>query len=300
MKTRVSITAKGEVQKVGYRDVVQKIAQDMGVKGFVENLRDGNVLVVAEGEKETIEEFIKKIKIKKDFIDVKDISEDYEKATGEFEYFEIKYGRLEEEFGERVGAAIQYLKAVDSKVEDVGSKVEAVGNKVENVGSKVEAVGNKVEDVGSKVEAVGNKVENVGSKVEAVGNKVENVGSKVETVGNKVENVGSKVETVGNKVEDVGSKVETVGNKVEDVGGKVESVGDSINMFRNETKESFVNLRNDYGKISGDIATAIQGIERVAENTEKILEKSEQDREDFRNAIRELANAIVNLSKTKS
>jgi len=272
MKTRVSITAKGEVQKVGYRDVVQKIAQDMGVKGFVENLRDGNVLVVAEGEKETIEEFIKKIKIKKDFIDVKDISEDYEKATGEFEYFEIKYGRLEEEFGERVGAAIQYLKAVDSKVEDVGSKVEAVGNKVENVGSKVEAVGNKVE----------------------------NVGSKVETVGNKVENVGSKVETVGNKVEDVGSKVEAVGNKVEDVGGKVESVGDSINMFRNETKESFVNLRNDYGKISGDIATAIQGIERVAENTEKILEKSEQDREDFRNAIRELANAIVNLSKTKS
>ena len=244
MKTRVSITAKGEVQKVGYRDVVQKIAQDMGVKGFVENLRDGNVLVVAEGEKETIEEFIKKIKIKKDFIDVKDISEDYEKATGEFEYFEIKYGRLEEEFGERVGAAIQYLKAVDSKVEDVGSKVEAVGNKVENVGSKVEAVGNKVEDVGSKVEAVG--------------------------------------------------------NKVEDVGGKVESVGDSINMFRNETRESFVNLRNDYGKISGDIATAIQGIERVAENTEKILEKSEQDREDFRNAIRELANAIVNLSKTKS
>jgi len=240
MKTRVSITAKGEVQKVGYRDVVQKIAQDMGVKGFVENLRDGNVLVVAEGEKETIEEFIKKIKIKKDFIDVKDISEDYEKATGEFEYFEIKYGRLEEEFGERVGAAIQYLKAVDSKVEDVGSKVEAVGNKVENVGSKVEAVGNKVENVGSKVEAVGNKVENVGSKVEAVGNKVENVGSKVETVGNKV------------------------------------------------------------GKISRDIATAIQGIERVAENTEKILEKSEQDREDFRNAIRELANAIVNLSKTKS
>jgi len=65
MKTRVSITAKGEVQKVGYRDVVQKIAQDMGVKGFVENLRDGNVLVVAEGEKETIEEFIKKIKIKR-------------------------------------------------------------------------------------------------------------------------------------------------------------------------------------------------------------------------------------------
>ncbi|ODS35067.1 hypothetical protein BEH94_03860 [Candidatus Altiarchaeales archaeon WOR_SM1_SCG] len=258
MKTRVSITAKGEVQKVGYRDVVQKIAQDIGVKGFVENLRDGNVLVVAEGEKETIEEFIKKIKIKKDFIDVKDISEDYEKATGEFEYFEIKYGRLEEEFGERVGAAIQYLKAVDSKVEDVGSKVEAVGNKVENVGSKVEAVGNKVE------------------------------------------NVGSKVEAVGNKVEDVGSKVEAVGNKVEDVGGKVESVGDSINMFRNETKESFVNLRNDYGKISRDIATAIQGIERVAENTEKILEKSEQDREDFRNAIRELANAIVNLSKTKS
>ena len=103
MKTRASITAKGEVQKVGYRDVVQKIAQTLGVKGFVENLRDGNVLVVAEGEQETIEEFIKKIKIKKDFIYVKDISADYEKATGEFEYFDIKYGQIEEEFGEGIG-----------------------------------------------------------------------------------------------------------------------------------------------------------------------------------------------------
>jgi len=42
----------------------------------VENQKDGNMHIAAEAKKETLEQFIKKIKVKKDFIDVRDFSID--------------------------------------------------------------------------------------------------------------------------------------------------------------------------------------------------------------------------------
>jgi acylphosphatase len=36
----------------------------------VENLRDGSVGIICEGEEEIIDTFVKQIKIKKDFIDI--------------------------------------------------------------------------------------------------------------------------------------------------------------------------------------------------------------------------------------
>jgi acylphosphatase len=40
VKKRVVLRAVGEVQKVGYRDFVQKIARKLGIVGNVENMRD--------------------------------------------------------------------------------------------------------------------------------------------------------------------------------------------------------------------------------------------------------------------
>ena len=104
LMVRAKIVAEGNVQKVGYRDEVQRIARELGVKGFVENLRDGNVGIVCEAREEVIDKFVKKIKIKKDFIDVKDANiSEKTKPTGKFEYFDIKYGKIEEELGEYFG-----------------------------------------------------------------------------------------------------------------------------------------------------------------------------------------------------
>jgi len=49
----------GRVQGVGYRNFVEYIARELGLSGFVRNLRNGNVEVFAMGDSEKLIEFRK-------------------------------------------------------------------------------------------------------------------------------------------------------------------------------------------------------------------------------------------------
>ncbi len=122
---RATIIVEGDVQKVGYRDIVEDIAVKLGVKGFVENLRDKTVCIVCEGEKDVVDKFVDAIKIKNDIVDVKSVKiVETSSATNEFKYFGIKYGSSEEELGERMVAAVKYAKLALHETRTVGSEVK--------------------------------------------------------------------------------------------------------------------------------------------------------------------------------
>jgi acylphosphatase len=55
--TRATIHYSGHVQGVGFRYAVVQTARGYDVTGFVENLSDGRVVVVAEGEAPEIGQF---------------------------------------------------------------------------------------------------------------------------------------------------------------------------------------------------------------------------------------------------
>ena len=129
MKRAIIIT-KGRVQRVGYRDLVADWAMDLGVVGFIENQPDGTVKIVAEGEEERLEEFIRKAQPEDDpLIRIAQVDVGYEKATGEFEFFKIKRGSSEEETGERLDTAAKSLKVL--------IKTTAMMNS--NIGTKIDA-----------------------------------------------------------------------------------------------------------------------------------------------------------------
>lgn len=117
---RARVIARGEVQKTGYRDFVQDVARRLNVNGFVRNLKDGTVEAVCECEKGVLEKFLREIKVKRDFINVKEVRVvETLLATGEFTHFEIQYGSLEEELGDRMVAAIKYAGVTHQAVKEM-------------------------------------------------------------------------------------------------------------------------------------------------------------------------------------
>ncbi|MDW7775566.1 MAG: acylphosphatase [Methanosarcinales archaeon] len=100
MQTRTEIIAKGDVQRVGYRDAVERTARKMKLTGNVSNIKPYDVRIICEGDKTTIDSFIEQIRIKEYPIDVEHLDISFQEATGEFDYFEILRGDMAEELGE--------------------------------------------------------------------------------------------------------------------------------------------------------------------------------------------------------
>ena len=85
----VKLTAfvSGKVQEVGYRARIVDIANAFGLKGMIENLKDGRVKIIAEGEDEKLKWFECAIDIKNTLIYVASIEKKYSPASNEFDNF---------------------------------------------------------------------------------------------------------------------------------------------------------------------------------------------------------------------
>ncbi len=90
MRKRVEVFYSGRVQGVGFRFTAESIAGELGVCGWVKNLRDGNVQLMAEAEEGILKDFLSKIKESfSPYIADSDIT--WLEATSEFQGFEIRF-----------------------------------------------------------------------------------------------------------------------------------------------------------------------------------------------------------------
>jgi acylphosphatase len=87
MMQRLTAYVSGKVQKTGYRARVVTIAQNLGLRGYMQNLDNGLVKVVAEGETADLEELLKDIDIKNTLINVTDVRKEFTTAIGDFDSF---------------------------------------------------------------------------------------------------------------------------------------------------------------------------------------------------------------------
>jgi len=89
---RITACARGRVQGVRYRYFVTDCARDTGVSGFVENMPDGSVTIVAEGSEYALDKFVKILKRPADMlIRVDTLEVTRHVATGEFSGFRIHW-----------------------------------------------------------------------------------------------------------------------------------------------------------------------------------------------------------------
>ncbi len=89
MKKGVHLLVKGRVQGVGFRYFVYHSAQRSDLSGWVKNLEDGRVEIVAEGEEETLRLFVKEIAKGSRFAAVKEVQTEWQSYTNKFRSFEI-------------------------------------------------------------------------------------------------------------------------------------------------------------------------------------------------------------------
>ena len=83
-------TVSGEVQGVGYRFFAQRVAARHQVVGYVRNLPDGRVEVLAEGSLESIEGLKHDLASGPDSAWVKQVEELNLEPTGEYSSFRIE------------------------------------------------------------------------------------------------------------------------------------------------------------------------------------------------------------------
>ncbi|MGK7927958.1 MAG: acylphosphatase [Spirulina sp.] len=87
---RVRVWVSGKVQGVGYRYSTIVRAQNLGVKGWVQNLPDGRVEAVFEGDREAVEAMVKWCDRGSPAAVVRDVVVEYEEWEG-LQGFEPRY-----------------------------------------------------------------------------------------------------------------------------------------------------------------------------------------------------------------
>lgn len=88
---RARVFAGGRVQGVAYRFFAEKWAGSLGVTGWVRNLADGRVEIVAEGEAGSVEMFLDRLREGPRLARVESFEVRDEAATGEFNGFRIAF-----------------------------------------------------------------------------------------------------------------------------------------------------------------------------------------------------------------
>jgi len=150
---KIRAVVSGTIQNVGYRAKVITIAKVLGLTGFVQNLDDGRVRIIAESEDGDLDRFIDAIKIKNTLIDVEDVEVEYADATGDFADFYKLVGGGETD--ERLDKAADYLKKLISVTENGFSAVtREMRSGFENLGTKMDVMLEKQDAMLEKQDAM--------------------------------------------------------------------------------------------------------------------------------------------------
>jgi len=90
MKKQVHAYYSGRVQGVGFRFTARSIAEEFGVSGWIKNLGDSRVEILAEAPEETLKKFLDKIT---QYFSryIQDTEIEWQPASGEFKDFTIAF-----------------------------------------------------------------------------------------------------------------------------------------------------------------------------------------------------------------
>jgi len=88
---RIHAFVKGRVQGVNYREFVRREGEILGLTGFIHNLKDGSVEIVAEGDEKQLKEFERRFRKGPLMALVQEAIITEEQPEGKYEGFDIHF-----------------------------------------------------------------------------------------------------------------------------------------------------------------------------------------------------------------
>ena len=222
---RLTAFISGTVQKTGYRAKVVNLANFLGLNGFVQNLPDDRVKVVAEGDESALERFLNDLRIKDSLIDVQGIEINYTSARGDFIRFEKMVA--DGETDQRLDKAAELLS--DLIVVNKQIVAQLVINNEEIKGVREEVKGSR-EDIRSVYEEVKGVREEVKGSCEDINKSIQDVRQEVNSVG----------EMIAEKIDDAR----------EEIAGEVKELHSDL---KDDLKERLVRMEADISQIKARI-----------------------------------------------
>ena len=175
------------------------IARAFGLRGMIENLDDGRVKIIAEGDDEKLKWFEHAIEIKNTLIQVSNVEKAYSPAGGEF----AKFGKLvdEGETDSRLDKGIEVMnsmlvaiKQVNTTLVDMNSNL---GGKMDNLSCKMDEVN---ENLGGKIDRMD---KNLGSKMDRMLQKQDDVLLEVKDMAQNGNELLVEVKDMNRKIDKV-------------------------------------------------------------------------------------------------
>lgn len=87
---RLTVKIHGTVQGVGFRQSAVNQAVQLGVKGWIRNLGDGSVEVVAEGERHTLDRLLQFLRVGPPGAKVSRVDIQWGEGNGSFSGFDVR------------------------------------------------------------------------------------------------------------------------------------------------------------------------------------------------------------------
>jgi len=90
MKKRIHVLYSGRVQGVGFRFTAIEVARRADVSGWVKNLDDGRVEVIAEADEKSLNDFLDGVKVNFSRY-IRQAQVEWSDASGEFKDFRVNF-----------------------------------------------------------------------------------------------------------------------------------------------------------------------------------------------------------------
>ena len=246
---RLTAFVSGTVQKTGYRARVVNLANFLGLMGFVQNLPDGRVKVVAEGDEPALERFLNDLSIKDPLIDVRGIESNYTSAMGDFIRFEKMVANGETD--QRLDKAAELLSDLIVVNKQIVTQLMINNEEIKGVREEVKGSREDIRAVYEEVKGVREEVKGSREDIRAVHEEVKGVREEVKGSREDMNKVRESIQDVS---QEINSSREIIAEKIDDareeIAGEVRGLHSDL---KDDLKERLVRIEADVSQIKARI-----------------------------------------------